>query len=293
MKRTDSLPRVLNDNQLYELLKKGNPTSLEHIHLRYKRLLFWLGKQMIEDDFVVDTLVQDVFLKLWLHRDSIETPNHIVCFLRFVLKRDCISYFNAPKNKFTRLIDSLERFENYQDYLVGYDPLQDKEHLLRQESDQKDFDEVKKVVNVLTPKRRNLIRLCLEYGFQYKAIAEAMGSSIKDTSNEVNRAIDDLRKIIKGSSFEQPQKKADNNEEKPDKLSNLQLEILKRRFEQKSSFTVIARQLKLPEKEVHREFIDAYQFLQNRNTSQISFRNGKINDYTYPKNSDADRRSFQ
>ncbi|WP_426478141.1 RNA polymerase sigma factor [Chryseobacterium sp. CBSDS_008] len=269
--KTDSLPRMLNDQQLYELLKKGNPTSLDHIYLRYKRLLFWLGRQMLDDDFVVETLVQDTFLKLWLHRDSIETPNHILGFLRFVLKRDCISYFNAPKNKFARLIASLERFENYQDYLAGYDPLHDKEHLLRQESDQKDFDEVKKVLNVLDPKRKHLIELCLEYGFQYKPIAEAMGSSVTGISNEVSRAINDLRKILRGSPLEHSQEKTFDNKEQSEKLSNRQLEIMKRRVDQKSSFTVIARELKLSEKEVHREFLYAYQFLQNRNISQSPF----------------------
>ncbi|KYH03924.1 RNA polymerase [Chryseobacterium cucumeris] len=268
MKRTDSLPRMLSDHQLYELLKKGNPTSLEHIYLRYKRLLFWLGRQMLEDDFVVETLVQDTFLKLWIHRDSIETPNHILGFLRFVLKRDCISYFNAPKNKFTRLVDSLERFENYQDYLIGYDPMQDKEHLIRQESDQKDFDEVNRVLNVISPKRKHLIRLCLEYGFQYKSIAEAMGSSVKDISNEVNRAIDDLRKILNRSSLEKPKEKPSDSEEQPNKLSSQQLEIMKRRVEQKSSFIVIAKELKLSEKQVHREFLYAYQYLQNKNISE-------------------------
>ncbi|WP_137905771.1 RNA polymerase sigma factor [Chryseobacterium sp. 2VB] len=271
MKRTHSLPRMPTDHQLYELLKKGNPISLEHIYLRYKRLLFWLGRQMLDDDFVVETLVQDTFLKLWLHRDSIETPNHILGFLRFVLKRDCITYFNTPKNKFARLTASLESFENYQDYLIGFDPQNDKENLLNQESEQKKFDEVKKVVNVLDPKRKHLIELCLEYGFQYKPIAEAMGSSVTGISNEVSRAINDLRKIIKGSSLEHPQKKASANEEQSDKLTCQQLEILKRRFEQKSSFIVIARELKLSEKQVQREFLYAYQYLQNRNTSQIPF----------------------
>ena len=270
MKITNSSPRTPNDLQLYELLKKGNPISLKHIHLRYKRLLFWLGKQMLEDDFVVETLVQDTFLKLWLYRDSIETPNHILGFLRFVLKRDCITYFNTPKNKFARLIDSLERFENYQDYLAGYDPQQDKEHLLSQEADQKHFDEVKRGLNVINPKRRHLIKLCLEYGFQYKPIAEAMGSSVTAISNEVSRAIDDLRKIIKGSSFEKKKEKASDNKEKVDKLSSQQLEILKRRFEQKSSFKIIAQELKLSEKEVHQEFLHAYQYIQNQNTSEIS-----------------------
>lgn len=266
MKRTNSLPQILNDHQLYVLLKKGNPTSLEHIHLRYNRLLFWLGKQMVEDDFVVKTILQDTFLKLWLHRDTIETPNHILGFLRFVMKRDCISYVTAPRNKFHRLINSLERFENYQDYLAGYDPAQDKEYLLGQESDQRNFDEVKKVLNVIDPKRRHLIELCLEYGFQYKSIAEVMGSSVTGISNEVSRAIDDLRKIIRGSSFEKPKEKTSDIEEQPNKLTSQQLEIIKRRFEQKSSFMVIAQELKLSEKEVHRDFLHAYQYLQKENT---------------------------
>ncbi|MBA5629227.1 RNA polymerase sigma factor [Moheibacter lacus] len=266
MKRTNSLPRTMNDLQLYELLKKGNPIALEHIHLRYKRLLFWVGRQVLEDDFLVETILQDTFLKLWLHRDTIETPNHILGFLRFVMKRDCISYVTAPRNKFHRLINSLERFENYQDYLVGYDPLQDKEHLLRQESDQRNFDEVNKVLSVLDPKRKYLIELCLEYGFQYKLISEAMGSSVTGISNEVSRAINDLRKILNRSSFEQPKQRTSENEEQPSKLTSQQLEIMKRRFEQKSSFMVIAQELKLSEKEVHRDFLHAYQYLQKENT---------------------------
>lgn len=269
MKRTNSLSRKPTDFQLYELLKKGNPSSLEHIHLRYKRLLFWLGKQMLEDDFVVETLVQDTFLKLWLHRDSIETPNHILGFLRFVLKRDCITYFNTPKNKFARLTASLESFENYQDYLVGYDPMQDKEHLLSQESDQKNFDELNKVLKVINPKRKHLIELCLEYGFRYKPIAEAMGSSVRDISNEVTRAIDDLRKILRANSNEELAIESQKDKVHQDELSSQQIEIIKRRFEQKSSFAVIARELKLSEKEVHQEFLCAYQYLQNRKNSEI------------------------
>ena len=270
MKRIESSPRMLSDLQMYTLLKKGDPVSLKHIHLRYKRLLFWIGWQVLKDDFVVETIVQDTFLKLWLYRDTIETPNHITGFLRFVMKRDCISYVTAPRNKFNRLVASLESFENYQDYLVCYDPMNDKENLLSQESDQKNFDAVKKVLPVLDPKRKRLIELCLEYGFQYKAIAEVMGSGVKDISNEVSRAINDLRKILNRNSFEQTRDKISHNEKQPAKLNSQQLEIMKRRFEQKSSFAVIARELQLPEKEVHREFLYAYQYLQNQNTPEIS-----------------------
>lgn len=269
MKRINTSPRKLTDFQLYKLLKEGNPVALNHLHLRYKRLLFWLGWQVLKDDFVVETIVQDTFLKLWIHRDSIETPDHITGFLRFVMKRDCIAYVTAPRNKFSRLMASLDSFENYQDYLAGYDPLKDNEYLHSQESDQKKFDEITKVLPVLNPKRKYLIELCLEYGFQYKPIADAMGSSVTSISTEISKAIDELRKILKVTSFEHPQEKVFQKEEQTEKLSNQQLEIIKRRFEQKSSFALIAKELKLPEKEVHREFLYAYQHLQNQNRSKI------------------------
>lgn len=271
MKRINTLPRKLTNLQLFELLKEGNPTALNLIHLRYKRLLFWVGWQVLKDDFVVDTIVQDTFLKLWTHRDTIETPDHITGFLRFVMKRDCIAYVSAPRNKFSRLMASLDSFENYQDYLAGYDPFKDKEYLHSQESDQKKFDEIKKVLAVLNPKRKHLIELCLEYGFQYKSIAEAMGSSVTGISTEISKAIDELRKILKVTSFEPPQEKTFNKEQQSEELSSQQLEIIKRRFEQKSSFAVIAKELKLLEKEVQREFLYAYQHLQNQNNSQIPF----------------------
>lgn len=54
-----------------------------------------------------------------------------------------------------------------------------------------------------------------------------MGSSVTAISNEISRAIDDLRKIIKASSFEKGKEKASDHKEKVEELSSQQLEILK------------------------------------------------------------------
>lgn len=251
------------DYQLYEQLKQGHPRSLEYIHTRYQRLLFWLGRRQLKDDFAVNTLVQDAFLKLWHYRESIESPNHILGFLRFVLKRDCITYYNTPKNTFYSRLNSLESYENYQDYLTVYDPLQDEEQLLSQQSDQKKYDDMQQVLPVLHPRRKQLVCLCLEYGFQYKPIAAAMGSSVTAISNEVQKAITDLRHMLMVSVPEPQQKKRYDTE--PEAPSSRQLEIITMRYEQNTSFAVIAKNLKLPEKEVHREFLAAYQYLQREN----------------------------
>ena len=88
--------------RIFELLQQGHPDALEFIYSKYHRRIFWIGKQLIQDEFVIETILQDTFLKLWEQRDGIERPEHIFFFLRYVMKRDCTYYYARPKNNFYR-----------------------------------------------------------------------------------------------------------------------------------------------------------------------------------------------
>ncbi len=253
----------------YELLKEGHSTALVHIHSRYSRMVYWLGKGMISDDFVVESLLQDTFLKLWLNRDKIESEDHIFFFLRMVMKRECYSYYTSPKNKFFRKMNALESYENYQDYLAGYDPLQDTQILKDQQHNQEAFDKIKRALPLLSEKRKRLIDLCLKYGFRYKPIAQVMGISITETSKEVKKAIQELKNIINIDSTSEAKQQSIAEREARIEMTENQQKVLELRCVHKHSFASIAAELDLSKKEVHAVFTAAYKLMQEQHEVEL------------------------
>ena len=256
-------------HRIFKLLKQGHPDAMEFIYSRCHRKLFWIGKQFISDEFVIETILQDTFLTLWEKRDYIADPEHIFYFLRYVMKRNCKFYYTSSRNKFHRNIDRLDNYENYQEYMHGYDPQNEDDHLQAQKADQKAFDRISRIFPLLRPERRYLIELCLKYGFQYKNIADLMGTSTTYTSNEVKRAIKDIKRIInQGSNL--GSKPNQTNVKKNTRITREQEKVLQLRNEMHYSFAAIAEELQLSQKEVHKEFVIAYKLLQSKHEQQKS-----------------------
>lgn len=262
MKRHDSLPKN------FELLKKGHVSAFADIHAKYSKHIYWIGRGLIKDHFIVESLVQDTFLKLWVHRESIQEPKHIFNFLRFVMTRECNTFYSRPGNKFLRNMNSLEHFDNYQDYMPGYDPLNDTEGLQAQECEQKAFDRIKRVLPLLDPERSHLIDLCLKYGFRYKAIADVMGTSINETYHGVKMAIEEIKTIIDQGQVMQPHKGPPTVMKAPGSMTEQQALVLKLRCEKKHSFASIAIELNLSQKEVHSQFTAAYKLLRDKHSQR-------------------------
>ena len=169
----------------FELFKEGCPYSFKAIYTQHHQQIYWMGRSLIKDVFVVETLVQDTFLTLWEKRESIESPQHLVNFLYTVISNECKWYYARPKNQFNRECYALEKINNYQTFMLGYDPTAVDTHREDQQQQQREYEQVVKVLPLLGGQRQRLIELCLQHGFKYKTISDA--PVVKRIGNAVTR----------------------------------------------------------------------------------------------------------
>ena len=248
-------------NKHYTGFKHGCPKAFKAIYTQYHRQIYWMGRSLIKDSFVVETLVQDTFLTLWEKRESIESPQHLVNFLYIVISNECKWYYARPKNQFNRECYALEKMENYQTFMLGYDPTEIDTHLEDQQQQQKEYEQVVKVLPLLGGQRQRLIELCLHHGFQYKTISEQLGISIKETSNTLQHTIKELKNILHQGYVLQAQE-PEQKQEEVGQMTAQEARVLALRCQQQYSFAQIAKELQLSQKEVHRAFTTAYKLLQ-------------------------------
>lgn len=243
----------------FHLLKQGHPDSLVNIHAQYSSRIFWIGKRLIRDEFVIENLVQDCFLKLWEHRDTIQSADHILFFLRFVMKRECISYYTRPRNKFYRQLGHLENYDNHQDYFAGHDALEESEIIKEHDQQENDLKRLKEALHLIDPAQKQVIELCLKYGFQYKIIAGIMGTSTTEIYHDVRKAIQLLKAILN-----EDKTILETTTNASEAINVDQRKVFELRCKKQYSFPEIADELNLTQKEVHAAFTAAYKVMQEK-----------------------------
>src|SRR5690606_16881733 len=98
--------------------------------------------------------------------------------------------------KFYREMSCLSEYENYEDYLYGFDPNETDQEETLSRIQEGLLQQVEEVLPFLSPRRQKMLRLCLKHGFRYKRIAAMLGVSLLTVSKGVQQAIEDIQSII-------------------------------------------------------------------------------------------------
>jgi RNA polymerase sigma-70 factor (family 1) len=172
------------DYELLAFLKAGDEAALSEFYKRYWQPLYVSVNNILKDRQSCEDVIQEVFIKLWDKRESIEIQISVKAYL-----------FASCRYEVFRLIKSQKVREDIFDGLherlhepSAYGSLEHKE-LLQQ---------INSIVAQLPDKCREVYKLSREENLSHKEIAERLGISTKTVENHITRALAQLRSSMGG-----------------------------------------------------------------------------------------------
>lgn len=253
----------LTEQQYYfSKFQEGNEKGFEFFYQRLYPSLYYKGVKYIKDDVNADCIVNEAFLRLWLIRKRISTPEHIETFVKKLTADGCKAYFKTSNNKFQRNMLRIDEIEDYQEFMCGHNPeLEDETDILyQQELDgklKKQLIQVDALIPNLTEDQQLYIRLCLKYSFNYNSIAWHIGGiSDYQVARKVEKTLDCLKSILTNSQKLNAIGKPSRFRFDGD-LCKEQSSILHMRYELQYSFEEIAKALNLDQGYVQKVFVNA------------------------------------
>ncbi len=92
----------VSDKQWVEALKQGRQDAFVHFYAQHHTPLYAFALTDLKIPSLAEDAVQEVFIKLWVHRRKLDTQYSIKAFLFTCLKNQVLNMIRAHKNRIVR-----------------------------------------------------------------------------------------------------------------------------------------------------------------------------------------------
>ncbi|WP_231424116.1 RNA polymerase sigma factor [Pedobacter sp. Leaf250] len=177
----------LNDSEelrYLEHLKSGRREGFDFIYAKYSKMLLPKMQRMIKLNEIVDELLQDVFLKVWLNRADIDINKSFKAWIFTVAQNTIYAYYRklALDVKMQKYL--LETFAEFYDQTEDYIFNKERVSLLNQ------------AIDKLPIQRKEIFKLCKIEGKTYQETAEILSLSSSTVSNQLVSATKYIKRYV-------------------------------------------------------------------------------------------------
>ena len=173
-----------SDKQIFEAIKHDDHGTYEMVFREFYRPMTAYAFRFLGSLADSESIVQDVFLRLWQKRNEIMITSSLQNYLFRSVKNHCINYIEHEKIK------------------TGYQSM-----VIKNEADRSEYSEfflefglMKKIETAITSlpeKRQEIFRLAREEGLKYREIADKLNISVKTVETQMTLALKQLRESLK------------------------------------------------------------------------------------------------
>ena len=183
-----------SDTEIWSALKSGNHEALSFIYNKYIHHLFRFGYQLSKDKDLIKDCIQEIFISIAKTNDIGKKVSSIKSYLFKALYREIV--YRHSQNRKTQLIDPIEN------HLAFTIDISVESRMINHESLKEKIAQIKKELNKLPEKQRQLILHYYYDGLTYDEIAEIMGFKHRGTvSKLIKRVLNILRKNVGACCF--------------------------------------------------------------------------------------------
>lgn len=164
-------------------LQSGDHKAFEEVFTAYFDKVKHLLTGLLRSESEAEELAQDIFVKLWMNRESIDPDKAFNTYLYTIARNTA---FNYLKHKLVK--------ENFKNSFSGFDAAADS-------SDEILFAKeisllMEMTVCKMPVQRRTIYQLSREQGIPNREIAEKLGISKKTVENQLSLALQDIKRVI-------------------------------------------------------------------------------------------------
>ena len=179
----------ISDSELAYKIKAGEKNAYQELFERYAPRIYQFSLSYLKNQADAEELVQDVFLKIWEKRDTLDQSKNIKSFI-FKIAVNTIYDFIRHKNIENAFSDFVrsnsEVGSNNTWHSVIFDEMQ---------------ENLQKLLSQLPEQQQKIFQLSKEEGFSNEEIATKMNLSKRTVENHLYRAVSFLRENFNNESL--------------------------------------------------------------------------------------------
>lgn len=180
-----TMQKYLRDSDLVERMRDGDKAAFEAIFDRYYDLLHTFAKQILKDSFAAEDIIQNVFIKVWIRKERINSKLSLRSYLLVATRNELFDYM--------RLRYNLLRSDINDGLLDIADTDPDAgEYLLHRER----AGFIDAAMRSMPDKRREIFSMRYDRNMTNAEIARALNLSIRTVEKHVDLAIKQIRRTI-------------------------------------------------------------------------------------------------
>ncbi len=176
-----------DDNLVWHAIADDNIEALSIAYKRYYKGLYFYGLKCTQREALVEDSIQDLFLKLWDKRKTIQIKQAFKPYLFMMFRRMLIDRLNQLKKRV--------EIEDSHDQLTPSLSVQD--IIINQEIEDEKLLRLDEALKELTARQKEIIYLRFYEEFSYQQIAETLKIKYQSVRNSIYESTKLLKTAVK------------------------------------------------------------------------------------------------